>query len=70
MIERVLKGRNIRESIRQTMANKGSSGVDRMPVSELESYFEHHQDQLFTHIHSSFIHPSCHSGSGNSQTQW
>jgi RNA-directed DNA polymerase len=50
MIERVLKGRNIRESIRQTMANKGSSGVDRMPVSELESYFEHHQDQLFTHI--------------------
>ena len=50
MIESVLKGRNIQTAIKQTISNKGSSGVDRMPVSELKSYFANHQDRLFTHI--------------------
>ncbi len=50
MIEKVLKGSNIKQAIRQTQANKGSAGVDKMPVSELTSYFEHHQESLFTQI--------------------
>ena len=50
MIEKVLKRSNIKQAIRQTQANKGSAGVDRMPVSELTEYFEHHQESLFTKI--------------------
>jgi len=50
MIDSVLKGRNIKQAIRQTVSNKGSSGVDKMPVSELKSYFENHQERLFTNI--------------------
>jgi group II intron reverse transcriptase/maturase len=50
MIERVLKGRNIKQAIRQTVSNKGASGVDKMPVSELKEYFKTHQNELFTNI--------------------
>lgn len=50
MIEKVLKGRNFKQAIRQTVSNKGALGVDKMPVNEHVSYFETHQDQLFTQI--------------------
>ena len=50
MIEKVLQGRNIKQAIRQTVANKGSSGVDKMPVSALKDYFQTEQSQLFTQI--------------------
>ena len=50
MIEKVLKGRNIKEAIRQTVANKGSAGVDKMPVSALKDYFDNHQSRLFNKI--------------------
>jgi group II intron reverse transcriptase/maturase len=50
MIEKVLKGRNIRQAIRQTVANKGSAGVDKMPVSSLKDYFDNHQSRLFNKI--------------------
>ena len=50
MIEKVLKGRNIRQAIRQTVANKGSAGVDKMPVSALKDYFDNHQSRLFNKI--------------------
>ncbi len=50
IIEKVLKGRTIKQAIRQTVSNKGASGVDNMPVSELESYFSAYQTQLFTNI--------------------
>ena len=50
MIEKVLQGRNIKQAIQQTVANKGSAGVDKMPVSALKDYFETHQDRLFTQI--------------------
>ena len=50
MIEKVLQGRNIKEAIRQTLANKGSAGVDGMPVSALKDYFDTHQTRLFNQI--------------------
>jgi RNA-directed DNA polymerase len=50
MIEKVLKGKNIKQAIRQTTSNKGAFGVDKMPVSKLKEYFENHQDKLFTNI--------------------
>lgn len=50
MREKVLQAKNISRAIRQTVNNKGSSGVDGMPVSELKSYFEKHRRELFTDI--------------------
>ena len=50
MIDKVLKGRNIKQAIRQTVANKGAAGVDKMPVSELKDYFQKEQARLFTQI--------------------
>ena len=59
MIEKVLKGSNLKQAIRQTQANKGSARVDRMPVSELTGYFEHHQESLFTKITKKKKHNIC-----------
>lgn len=50
MIDKVLQAKNITKSIRQTVSNKGSSGVDKMPVSELKEYVESHRKKLFTSI--------------------
>lgn len=50
MIDKVLKAKNITKAIRQTVSNKGSSGVDKMPVSELKEYFEKHRKEMFTNI--------------------
>jgi len=50
MIEKVLKGRNIKQALRHTVANKGAAGVDKMPVSVLKDYFQSEQAQLFTKI--------------------
>ncbi len=50
MIEKILRGRNIKQAICQTVANKGSAGVDKMPVSALKDLFQKEQTQLFTQI--------------------
>jgi len=50
MIDKVLKWKNIDRSIRQTMSNKGASGVDKMPVSELRDYVQSHKNELFNSI--------------------
>jgi RNA-directed DNA polymerase len=50
MIESVLKWKNIDRAIRQTIGNKGASGVDKMPVSELKDYVQTHKNKLFTSI--------------------
>lgn len=50
MIYKVLQAKNITKSIRQTISNKGSYGVDKMPVSELKAYFESHRKEVFTKI--------------------
>ncbi len=50
MIDKVLQAKNITKAIRQTVSNKGSWGVDKMPVSELTEYFENHRKELFTGI--------------------
>ena len=50
MIEKVLKGRNIKQALQQTVSNKGAAGVDKMPVSLLKDYFQREQAKLFTKI--------------------
>jgi RNA-directed DNA polymerase len=50
MIEKVLQAKNITKAIHQTVSNKGSGGVDKMPVTELKAYFTHHRERVFTSI--------------------
>jgi RNA-directed DNA polymerase len=50
MIEQVLKGKNIQKAIKQTVSNKGTCGVDAMPVDELKEYIQTHKTELFMNI--------------------
>jgi len=50
MIEHVLKWKNVTKAIRQTVSNKGTSGVDKMPISQLRQYIQTHKTDLFTRI--------------------
>jgi RNA-directed DNA polymerase len=43
MIEKALHRGNMLQAYRQVMVNKGSAGVDRMPVSELSAHLETNQ---------------------------
>lgn len=50
MIEQVLKRKNLQKACVQVEKNQGSSGVDRMPVSELRAHLELTRDTLLTNI--------------------
>jgi len=50
MIEQVLQPYNLQKSLKQVIANKGSAGVDRMPVSELTEHIRKRKDELFQSI--------------------
>jgi group II intron reverse transcriptase/maturase len=46
MIEDVLNRRNIMRAYRQVVSNKGSAGVDGMPVKDLYAYLTKNRDQI------------------------
>ena len=50
MIEKVLKRKNLYRAYRQVVRNKGSAGVDGMPVPDLASYLEENRDKVLTSI--------------------
>jgi RNA-directed DNA polymerase len=50
MIEQILNRRNLLKACRQVEKNKGSSGVDGMPVSQLRDYLEQTRTTLLTRI--------------------
>lgn len=50
MIKAVLQWRNMERAIRQTIANKGASGIDGMEVGELQTYFAKHKSELYLSI--------------------
>jgi RNA-directed DNA polymerase len=50
MIEQILKRKNLLKAVRQVEKNKGSSGVDRMPVSQLKDHLEETRNTLLTSI--------------------
>lgn len=50
MIEKVLNRKNLYKAYRQVVRNKGSAGVDKMPVSELFSYLESNRDRIIMAI--------------------
>ena len=50
LIEKILSEENLNEAMKRVEANKGASGVDKMQVSELESYFKDHKEEIKTSI--------------------
>jgi retron-type reverse transcriptase len=50
MIEKVLNRKNLYKAYRQVVQNKGSAGMDRMPVTELFSYLENNGDSILISI--------------------
>ena len=50
MIEKIVKGSNLQKASRQTIANKGSSGVDALEVGELKLHLASHKTKLLTAI--------------------
>lgn len=50
MIEQILRRKNLLKAVRQVERNKGSSGVDHMPVSRLKAHLEESRDALLTSI--------------------
>lgn len=52
MIERILKGKNIRSACHQVVSNKGSAGVDGMTVMELPHYLRLNRKDLCERIRS------------------
>ena len=50
MIEKVVSNKNMLKAIRQTVSNKGASGVDGMSVRELKDYYAKHKSLLLNSI--------------------
>ena len=50
MIEQIVSRKNLLKARRQVEKNKGSSGVDRMPVSQLKQHLEINRNALLTSI--------------------
>lgn len=46
MIEKVINGNNMRKACRKVMSNKGSAGIDGIPVHELSAYLGINREQL------------------------
>lgn len=50
LLEEILDKENINLAIRQVKANKGSPGIDKMTVDEVEDYFKENGEDLFNLI--------------------
>ena len=50
LIKVILSEENLDEALRRVKANKGASGIDKMPVSKLDDYFIAHKEEIKTSI--------------------
>ena len=50
LIKVILSEENLDEALRRVKANKGASGIDKMPVSKLDEYFKAHKEEIKTSI--------------------
>lgn len=50
LIKVILSEENLDEALRRVKANKGTSGIDKMPVSKLDEYFKAHKEEIKTSI--------------------
>lgn len=57
LIEEILSIENLNEAIKRVKANKGASGVDKMPVDKLEPYFNEHRKEIIESIMNKAYRP-------------
>ena len=50
LIEEILSEENLKEAIHRVKINKGASGVDKMSVNQIETYFYEHKDKIIESI--------------------
>ena len=50
LIAKILQGKNLYKAYRRVVSNKGSCGVDGMPVEDLQEYLSTHQRNLVREI--------------------
>ena len=50
LIEEILSEENLKEAIHRVKINKGASGVDKMSVNQIETYFYEHKDEIIESI--------------------
>lgn len=50
VIEWILQEENLNEAIKTVKQNKGTSGIDKMPVEKLDEYFRQHREEIKTQI--------------------
>ena len=50
LIEKILSDENLKEAIKRVKSNKGASGIDKMTVDEIDSYFNIHKDEIISSI--------------------
>jgi len=57
MIEQVLNRRNVMRAYRQVMSNKGSAGVDGMPIKELYKFLSENRERVEAEIRQGKYQP-------------
>jgi len=57
LIEEILSIENLNEAIKRVKTNKGASGVDKMSVDKLESYFNEHRKEIIESIMNKTYRP-------------
>src|SRR5512134_2666970 len=57
MIEKIVSRRNVKEAIKQVVANQGSAGVDGMSVKALTSHMKSHRQDLAKLVVSGYYLP-------------
>lgn len=50
LIEEILSEENLKEAIHRAKINKGASGVDKISVNQIETYFYEHKDEIIESI--------------------
>ena len=50
LIEKILSEENIKEAIKRVKSNKGSPGIDKMTVNEIDKYIREHNEEIRSSI--------------------
>jgi group II intron reverse transcriptase/maturase len=58
LLEQILSPDNLNLAYKQVVSNKGSSGIDRMPTTELLSWLLAHKDELLASIYAGTYRPN------------
>ena len=57
LLEKVLDDKNLLKACDQVYKNKGASGVDKMSVNQIETYFYEHKDEIIEAIMNKTYNP-------------